>query len=149
MFRSCTARCQRGDVSRSSLGSVDHGNARAWELGAAVATGAGAVNHGREVIVLPGADLTHKCLRRCRSRGVRRCARFPLVPRWSSRVEEAFSEAFEPSTCELSLRQGFYGLAEGAAGASRLAAQMESLINDTRSSGSACSLRARNGHQTL
>lgn len=44
--------------------------------------------------------------------------------------EAAFSEIFEPVTFELFLRQGFYGVADGAPGACRLAAQLEALLRD-------------------
>ncbi|WP_112662169.1 glycosyltransferase [Microvirga flavescens] len=44
--------------------------------------------------------------------------------------EEAFSEVFEPATLDLFLRQGFYGLADSAPGASRLAVQIETLFAD-------------------
>ncbi|WP_099513371.1 glycosyltransferase family 4 protein [Microvirga ossetica] len=42
--------------------------------------------------------------------------------------EEAFSAIFNPETLNLFLKQGFYGLADGAAGATRLAEQLESLL---------------------
>ena len=44
--------------------------------------------------------------------------------------EMAFSEVFQPSTLELFLHQGFYGLADGEPGADRLAGQVEQLLND-------------------
>ena len=44
--------------------------------------------------------------------------------------EEAFSEVFEPATLGLFLRQGFYGLADGAPGAYRLADQLDGLLAD-------------------
>ncbi|MGF9764877.1 glycosyltransferase family 4 protein [Microvirga sp. 0TCS3.31] len=43
--------------------------------------------------------------------------------------EEAFSAIFNPETLDLFLRQGFYGLADGAPGATRLAEQLESLLS--------------------
>ncbi|ASY65982.1 Glycosyl transferase, group 1 family protein (plasmid) [Sinorhizobium sojae CCBAU 05684] len=102
----------------------------------ALTTRASAVNrrHGREVVILPGADLDPRSAYAAadlvlgmgssalRALSIGR----PLIVQG----EEAFSEVFEPSTCELFLRQGFYGLAEGAVGARRLAAQVESLIRD-------------------
>lgn len=42
--------------------------------------------------------------------------------------EAAFSEVFEPATLELFLRQGFYGLGDGAAGENRLAEQLDGLL---------------------
>jgi L-malate glycosyltransferase len=44
--------------------------------------------------------------------------------------ERAFSEIFEPATLTLFLNQGFYGLADDAPGAGRLAAQIERLLMD-------------------
>ena len=44
--------------------------------------------------------------------------------------EDAFSEVFEPATFDLFLRQGFYGLADGAPGVDRLAGQIEGLLVD-------------------
>jgi glycosyltransferase involved in cell wall biosynthesis len=44
--------------------------------------------------------------------------------------EAAFSEVFEPATLPTFLRQGFYGLADGAPGAERLAAQLAGLLGD-------------------
>jgi glycosyltransferase involved in cell wall biosynthesis len=42
--------------------------------------------------------------------------------------EEAFSLVFEPDTLNVFLRQGFYGLADGAPTAARLSAQIEDLL---------------------
>jgi glycosyltransferase involved in cell wall biosynthesis len=44
--------------------------------------------------------------------------------------EGGFSEVFEPSTFSLFLRQGFYGLADGAGDATRLARQLDGLLSD-------------------
>lgn len=44
--------------------------------------------------------------------------------------ERAFSEVFEPATLTMFLNQGFYGLADDAPDASRLAAQIERLVLD-------------------
>ena len=44
--------------------------------------------------------------------------------------ERAFSEVFEPATLDMFLDQGFYGLADDAPGAGRLAAQIERLLAD-------------------
>ena len=44
--------------------------------------------------------------------------------------ERAFSEIFEPATYDLFLRQGFYGLADDAPGAQRLATQLGRLVGD-------------------
>ena len=44
--------------------------------------------------------------------------------------ERGFSDVFEPSTYDMFLRQGFYGLADDEPGAARLAAQVERLIVD-------------------
>lgn len=44
--------------------------------------------------------------------------------------ERAFSEVFEPPTLTMFLNQGFYGLADDAPGADRLAAQIERLVLD-------------------
>jgi len=44
--------------------------------------------------------------------------------------EQAFSEIFEPATLTMFLNQGFYGLADDAPGAGRLAAQIERLVLD-------------------
>ncbi|MBP1887304.1 glycosyltransferase involved in cell wall biosynthesis [Ensifer mexicanus] len=90
--------------------------------------------HEREVVVLPGADLDPRSAYAAAdlvigmgSSALRALAiARPLIVQG----EQAFSEIFEPSTFDLFLRQGFYGLADGAAGAGRLAAQMEELIRD-------------------
>jgi len=44
--------------------------------------------------------------------------------------EKAFSEVFEPETLEIFLRQGFYGVADDAAGADRLADQLNGLLSN-------------------
>jgi len=44
--------------------------------------------------------------------------------------EDAFSAVFEPETLDLFLRQGFYGMADGATGAYRLADQLDGLLAD-------------------
>lgn len=44
--------------------------------------------------------------------------------------EQAFSEVFEPASLPLFLRQGFYGLADAAAGVHRLAEQLDGLLAD-------------------
>ena len=44
--------------------------------------------------------------------------------------EQGFSEVFEPATLELFLRQGFYGLGDGAMGATHLADQLTGLLAD-------------------
>jgi len=44
--------------------------------------------------------------------------------------ENAFSEVFEPTTLNVFLRQGFYGLADNERGATRLADQLEGLLAD-------------------
>ncbi|WFU50066.1 glycosyltransferase [Sinorhizobium terangae] len=102
----------------------------------ALTTRAAAVNrrHGREIVMLPGADLDPRSAYAAAdlvigmgSSALRALAiARPLIVQG----EQAFSEIFEPSTVELFLRQGFYGLADGAAGAGRLAAQIEGLIKD-------------------
>lgn len=46
--------------------------------------------------------------------------------------EAAFSEVFEPATLGLFLRQGFYGLSDGASGANRLAGQLDGLLADLK-----------------
>ncbi|MCA1439201.1 glycosyltransferase family 4 protein [Ensifer sp. IC4062] len=102
----------------------------------ALTTRAAVVNrrHGREVVALPGADLDPRSAYAAAdlvigmgSSALRALAiGRPIIVQG----EQAFSEVFEPSTFELFLRQGFYGLADGAVGAGRLAAQMERLIKD-------------------
>lgn len=44
--------------------------------------------------------------------------------------EEGFSEVFEPASLPVFLRQGFYGLGDNAAGAYRLAKQLDGLLKD-------------------
>lgn len=44
--------------------------------------------------------------------------------------EDAFSLIFGPTTLDVFLQQGFYGLADGAVGATRLASQLEELLTD-------------------
>ncbi len=44
--------------------------------------------------------------------------------------EDAFSLVFEPDKLDVFLNQGFYGVADGSAGAERLAEQIGGLLAD-------------------
>jgi glycosyltransferase involved in cell wall biosynthesis len=106
------------------------------EASEALAQRAAAVNQkwGREVVTLAGAELD--------PRGAYAAADI-VVGMGSSALralaigrpvvvqgEDAFSEVFEPATLDLFIRQGFYGLGDGASGAGRLAEQIARLIDD-------------------
>ncbi|MDQ0322183.1 glycosyltransferase involved in cell wall biosynthesis [Pararhizobium capsulatum DSM 1112] len=90
--------------------------------------------HGRDVVILPGAELDPRAAYAAAdlvvgmgSSALRALAiGRPLIVQG----ERAFSEIFEPDTYDIFLRQGFYGLSDGAAGASRLATQMRELLDD-------------------
>lgn len=90
--------------------------------------------HGREVVALPGAELDPRpayaaadLVLGMGSSALRALAiGRPLVVQG----EEAFSEIFEPDTYDMFLRQGFYGLSNGAPGAFRLAFQIRGLLDD-------------------
>ena len=117
--------------SRIKVALIGDGPARA-----ALEARALAVNrrHGREVVVLPGADLDPRAAYAAAdlvvgmgSSALRALAiGRPLVVQG----EKAFSEIFEPSTYDLFLRQGFYGLADGEPGAHRLASQICKLLDN-------------------
>ena len=102
----------------------------------ALETRAKAVNlrHGRDVVVLPGADMDPRPAYAAAdlvvgmgSSALRALATgCPLIVQG----EQAFSEIFGPGTCEMFLKQGFYGLGDGLPGAYRLAEQIEILIRD-------------------
>ncbi len=100
----------------------------------ALAARAQAVNvrHGREVVTLAGACLDPRTAYAAAdlvvgmgSSSLRAMAigRAVVV-----QGEQAFSEVFEPATLSLFLRQGFYGTGDGAAGAARLAGQIDGLL---------------------
>jgi len=90
--------------------------------------------HGREVVALVGADPDPRNAYAAadlvmamggsalRSLAIGR----PLIVQG----EDAFSEPFDQNSCELFLRQGFYGLADGAPGPNRLVGQIEPLFDD-------------------
>ncbi|SEH70625.1 Glycosyltransferase involved in cell wall bisynthesis [Rhizobium tibeticum] len=88
--------------------------------------------HGREVVALIGADPDPRSAYAAAdlviamgSSALRALAiGRPLIVQG----EQAFSELFDQTSCELFLRQGFYGLADGASGPSRLVAQIAPLI---------------------
>lgn len=90
---------------------------------------------GREVVTLPGSDLDPRPAYAAAdvvvgmgSSALRGLAMGrPVVVQG----EDAFSEVFEPATLGLFLRQGFYGVADGAPGASRLADQLDGLLADS------------------
>jgi len=102
----------------------------------ALETRAKAVNlrHGREVVLLPGAEMDPRAAYAAAdlvvgmgSSALRALAiGRPLIVQG----EEAFSEIFEPKTLSLFLKQGFYGLGDGWPGAQRLARQIEELVVD-------------------
>lgn len=89
--------------------------------------------HGREVVILPGADPDPRAAYAAAdlvvgmgSSALRALAiGRPLVVQG----EQAFSEIFEPSTYAMFLQQGFYGLADAEVGANRLASQIRELLN--------------------
>jgi glycosyltransferase involved in cell wall biosynthesis len=90
--------------------------------------------HGREVVTLVGADPDPRSAYAAAdlviamgSSALRAMAiGRPLIVQG----EEGFSELFEQNSWELFLRQGFYGLADGAPGPHRLVEQIEPLIDD-------------------
>lgn len=95
---------------------------------------AGAVNRrwGRQVVTLPGPELDPRPVYAAAdvvvgmgSSALRALAiGRPVVVQG----ERAFSEVFEPATLGTFLRQGFYGVADDAAGAERLADQLNGLL---------------------
>jgi glycosyltransferase involved in cell wall biosynthesis len=104
----------------------------------ASSTRAAAVNRrwGREVVTLAGADLDPRPAYAAAdvvvgmgSSALRGLAiGRPVVVQG----EDGFSEVFDPSAVDLFLRQGFYGLGEGAVGAGRLADQLAGLLEDRK-----------------
>ncbi|KQV70294.1 hypothetical protein ASC90_09260 [Rhizobium sp. Root1220] len=90
--------------------------------------------HGREVVTLTGADPDPRSAYAAAdlviamgSSALRALAiGRPLIVQG----EQAFSELFSQDSCELFLRQGFYGLADGACGPGRLVAQIAPLIRE-------------------
>ena len=87
---------------------------------------------GRQVVTLPGAELDPRpayaaadVVLGMGSSALRALAiGRPVVVQG----ERAFSEVFEPETLGTFLRQGFYGVADAAAGADRLADQLNGLL---------------------
>ncbi|MBB5537930.1 glycosyltransferase family 4 protein [Rhizobium giardinii] len=102
----------------------------------ALASRAKAVNlrHGRDVVLLPGAEMDPRPAYAAAdlvvgmgSSALRALAiGRPLIVQG----EKAFSEIFEPTTYDLFLKQGFYGLSDASAGSHRLARQIEELLLD-------------------
>lgn len=92
------------------------------------------LRHGRKVIALPGSERDPRAAYAAAdlvigmgSSALRALAiGRPVVVQG----EQGFSEIFEPATLPLFLEQGFYGVAEGSAGAARLASQIEGLLRD-------------------
>ncbi|MCS3742976.1 glycosyltransferase family 4 protein [Rhizobium sp. BK661] len=90
--------------------------------------------HGREVVALIGADPDPRSAYAAAdlviamgSSALRALAiGRPLIVQG----EQAFSELFDQTSCELFLRQGFYGLADSASGPSRLVGQIAPLIHN-------------------
>ena len=89
---------------------------------------------GREVVTLPGPELDPRSAY---------AAADVVVGMGSSALralsigkpvivqgEQAFSEVFRPTTLDMFLRQGFYGLADGAPGVARLAGQLAELLEN-------------------
>jgi glycosyltransferase involved in cell wall biosynthesis len=92
------------------------------------------LRHGRKVIGLPGSERDPRAAYAAAdlvigmgSSALRALAiGRPVVVQG----QQGFSEIFEPATLPLFLEQGFYGVAEGPAGAARLASQIEGLLRD-------------------